>query len=149
MILSLISLSQTLVLAGDSKPTYEMVDGYFYKPGAKPIHLVHNFDKYYLGRGDELDLHIDLKLKVGLINPCTDKEEDKCKFQVSFIEKDTTGKEAVVSSKYIERYFGEQMGFGWDDKVPRGISGDEAIVRVTVIKNSNEYFRFDIPIVVN
>ncbi|MBI4992327.1 MAG: hypothetical protein HZB99_03845 [Candidatus Harrisonbacteria bacterium] len=144
-------LLSSFVSAGTvSSPTFKMTDGYFYILGGTPIHLIHELKDYYVERGNEFYLTIDFQLFSEKGNPCTSKNEKKCRLVVQFVERDSSDKEVVVSSRYIERYWSKSSGIGWPDVVPRKISSDKATVRVLITKEDTniEYFRFDIPLAV-
>ncbi|MEK7560257.1 MAG: hypothetical protein AAB522_03080 [Patescibacteria group bacterium] len=125
-----------------------MTDGYFYVSGKQPIHLVHALEAYVLSRGDDVSLFIGFKSKDGFTNPCSSREEESCKIYTQFLEKDTEGNEIIFSSTHFNINFGERVSISTGDKVPRTISGEKAIFRVTITKKNAEYFRLDIPLVV-
>ena len=148
-----------MILLQEDSTVFELTDGYF-TSSYGPVHLMHDKVDLRIRLGNEYDLRLGFKVKVGALNPCSRREEKECYLIHQIVVKDVNGKEEFVAGWKIGLAFragsekvgkeDESIGFGIPSMmVPRTSPTQDTFLVVKIVKEDQEIYRKEWPIEMN
>lgn len=149
------------IVSGDTyaqkdNPVFEFTDGYF-TSSYGPVHLVHDEVDLRVSLGEEYHLRVGFKVNVGASNPCSRREEKKCRLIQQVIAKGADGKEEFVAGWKVGLEFsvgsekigadGELVNFGIPSiTIPRTSPTENTFLMVKIVKEDQGIYLKEWPI---
>lgn len=130
----------------DDLPTLKLTDGYFYAVGSRPIRLTAENARYPLGHADHFYLFLDL-IPIDEKKNCADHA---CELTIELAHWNAEGKEVSSQLKRAAVVIGSsRTNLAISDGIRSDVAVKESALVIRITKGGAEYFRLNIPVLID